>query len=452
MASIVATDHHAFDEDIDLIAMQMEELELFTKNDKGKYCADDPPDLNLALQVYLEDLQTYKRYLDDHKLAQSIGIAVHQDEAMIAALTSEDLTAHEDRQMALRLNEDDANIQDPSQTSGIHQSLLDEWLSCATETITANSIVADSEDEDDQAGPSMTFAERQDDLMVKLSEGFTCSVCHERHRHAAILKLQCNHRYCITCAKELFVRATRDETLFPPRCCKKPIDPELVRGHLSSKERGDYDMASVEFATVNRTYCSNRQCGRFLPQALMDAASRVAVCSSCATSTCCICNNEAHEGLDCPDDPALRETRRVALENGWQTCPGCNGLVQLRSGCNHMTCRCKTEFCYVCGARWKNCPCDQADEGRMIERAEEVVDRDAEAELPRAERNRRVRVVHAGLQDNHECEHPGRFQRMFGGGRRGFQCEMCDVRHWKYILQCRHCYINVCEDCRRNRI
>jgi hypothetical protein len=29
---------------------------------------------------------------------------------------------------------------------------------------------------------------------------------------------------------------------------------------------------------------------------------------------------------------------------------------------------------------------------------------------------------------------------------------MCDDEHRKYILQCRGCYINVCEDCRRNRI
>lgn len=88
----------------------------------------------------------------------------------------------------------------------------------------------------------------------------------------------------------------------------------------------------------------------------------------------------------------------------------------------------------------------------MLERAEEVVDRDAAPNLPPVERNRRVRRVQADLRGNHECEHLGRFQRLLDGGRRGFQCEMCDARHWKYILQCRHCYVRVCEDCRRNRI
>lgn len=88
----------------------------------------------------------------------------------------------------------------------------------------------------------------------------------------------------------------------------------------------------------------------------------------------------------------------------------------------------------------------------MIERAEEVVDRDAEMILPRQERNRRVQLVHAELERNHECEHPGRFERLFGEGRRRFRCEMCDARHRNYILRCRHCFVHVCEDCRRNRI
>lgn len=33
-------------------------------------------------------------------------------------------------------------------------------------------------------------------------------------------------------------------------------------------------------------------------------------------------------------------------------CPRCNVIVELESGCNHITCRCKHEFCYVCGLDW----------------------------------------------------------------------------------------------------
>jgi hypothetical protein len=102
--------------------------------------------------------------------------------------------------------------------------------------------------------------------------------------------------------------------------------------------------------------------------------------------------------------------------------------------------------------RWKECGCETADINRIEQRAEEIVDRDAGPNVLPDERLRRIREVRDELQENHECEHSRRFERIFGPSRRGFRCEMCDARHWKYILQCRRCYVNVCEDCRRNRI
>jgi hypothetical protein len=92
------------------------------------------------------------------------------------------------------------------------------------------------------------------------------------------------------------------------------------------------------------------------------------------------------------------------------------------------------------------------DENRLLQRAEEVVDRDAVGILPQAERTIRVNRMRDQIRENHECEHSRRFERVFDGGRRGFVCEMCSARHWKYILRCRRCEVQVCEDCRRNRI
>jgi hypothetical protein len=30
-------------------------------------------------------------------------------------------------------------------------------------------------------------------------------------------------------------------------------------------------------------------------------------------------------------------------------CPKCRSLIERREGCNHMVCRCKHEFCWLCG-------------------------------------------------------------------------------------------------------
>ena len=115
-------------------------------------------------------------------------------------------------------------------------------------------------------------------------------------------------------------------------------------------------------------------------------------------------------------------------------------------------CKCGAQFCYLCGLEWKTCSCDRWSEQNLVVRAEEVVDREAVHPLPRQERQRRVVQMREELRENHECEHPGRFERVFNGGRHGFECEMCEARHRKYILQCRRCHVRVCEDCRRNRV
>lgn len=68
------------DDDIAMIALQVEEFKIFAKQDKGKCPAEEPPDFKVALEVSVEELQIYKHYLYDYKFAQSISAAVHEDE------------------------------------------------------------------------------------------------------------------------------------------------------------------------------------------------------------------------------------------------------------------------------------------------------------------------------------------------------------------------------------
>lgn len=43
-------------------------------------------------------------------------------------------------------------------------------------------------------------------------------------------------------------------------------------------------------------------------------------------------------------------------------------MVELSSGCRHIICKCKAEFCYVCGLRWRTCA--WTDTNQLIRRAE----------------------------------------------------------------------------------
>jgi len=48
------------------------------------------------------------------------------------------------------------------------------------------------------------------------------------------------------------------------------------------------------------------------------------------------------------EDPALTEWAMTST----QACPHCFALVQKSTGCNHITCSCKGEFCYICGVAY----------------------------------------------------------------------------------------------------
>ncbi|RUO97103.1 hypothetical protein BC936DRAFT_140978 [Jimgerdemannia flammicorona] len=75
---------------------------------------------------------------------------------------------------------------------------------------------------------------------------------------------------------------------------------------------------------------------------------------------------DIHAGLTCKQyqslPPSQRNPEEVALLNlatsmSWHRCPKCRALIERNQGCNHMTCRCKAEFCYRCGNMWANQKC-----------------------------------------------------------------------------------------------
>jgi hypothetical protein len=79
--------------------------------------------------------------------------------------------------------------------------------------------------------------------------------------------------------------------------------------------------------------------------------------------TCTSCESMSHAG-PCSREPdeATQQTLRLASEQGWQMCQECGRVVDLiPGGCNHMTCLCGYQFCYVCGERWRTCQCIRHD-------------------------------------------------------------------------------------------
>jgi hypothetical protein len=114
-----------------------------------------------------------------------------------------------------------------------------------------------------------------------------------------------------------------------------------------------------------------------------------------------MCKGNAHPmGKDCPEDSELDTVLKMGEKSGWRRCYKCRTLVELAQGCTHMTCRCKAQFCYICGGVWDTtvgCPnfCNGEEEleRRRIEEEERLAGIEAEKaaqEAARLEAERRT--------------------------------------------------------------
>ncbi|OJJ38786.1 hypothetical protein ASPWEDRAFT_106433 [Aspergillus wentii DTO 134E9] len=184
---------------------------------------------------------------------------------------------------------------------------------------------------------------------------FRCTVCYDDYQPSKLVRLPCKDLYCTNCLKNLFLLSTNDQSLFPPKCHGQVIPSFLISGKMTPQQLDSFSNAEIEFSTVDRTYCSNTECNRFLHP--RQVTSDRAGCTHCGSVTCTICKKPAHRD-DCPEDHDLQATLALALNEKWQRCFACRAIVELDTGCNHMTCNCGAQFCYLCGEKWGTCSCE----------------------------------------------------------------------------------------------
>lgn len=182
----------------------------------------------------------------------------------------------------------------------------------------------------------------------------------------------------------------------PPRCCATPLPSALIKTVLPHPpDQHLFLQAVVQFSTPwsSRLFCPNPSCQSFIPPRTSAPAASEATCRACRTRVCTMCKRAAHRrGHDCPEDWELEAVLRMGERSGWRRCYKCRNLVELAQGCSHMTCRCKAQFCYICGAVWEpsvGCPNFCNGEEELERRRVEELERLAEAEKEKEERERR---------------------------------------------------------------
>jgi hypothetical protein len=280
------------------------------------------------------------------------------------------------------------------------------------------------------------------------------------------VRAPCGHDYDIPCVTDLFQAAVRDESTFPPRCCYMSIPLVSVQPHLTPDLIDRYVERDKESGTLNRVYCSRQKCSRFLG-ARLKGTTLVCPAPGCLTHTCGWCKVELPLSTTmrhkCTNNGDVdKQVLKLSQYEGWARCPGCGQMIELNKGCYHITCRCRTEFCYLCTAPWKTCACRRGDDPGLIRAAEARV---RHLHGATSVRNRvLVREAIGDLRLVHDC---GRVQWKSSWGRLRV-CQMCYRRQlWDISVSCRlfllkvisywhqrclGCSTLACEVCLRNQM
>lgn len=161
-----------------------------------------------------------------------------------------------------------------------------------------------------------------------------CIACVEDTVYTDTIRCPCGHDYCRGCSAQLLEMAIGDESLFPARCCKQPIPIGLNQIFLPAELVGRYYAKQVEYSTPNRSYCHERTCATFIPTQFI--VEHKGTCVKCGRTTYTRCKRSFHEN-DCPPDAATMDILRLARSEGWMRCFSCRTMVELNTGCNHIS-------------------------------------------------------------------------------------------------------------------
>ncbi|KAG9453284.1 hypothetical protein H6P81_006188 [Aristolochia fimbriata] len=241
---------------------------------------------------------------------------------------------------------------------------------------------------DSQMTKSMGNAENKDLRII-------CKICLEETEQTQMFSVDgCSHLFCFSCMKQHVEVKLLHGVL--PGCphddCHVKLTVDSSKEFLTPKLIDTMTQRIKEAAIPesDRLYCPYPKCSslmskqemshpppeEFSPARCMLERSVMRKCVKCDGLFCLKCMVPWHYNISCQEYKILHpsEDERVcnmAKRELWRRCAKCNHMIELAEGCFHMTCRCGYEFCYICGAEWRDkkptCSCPLWDERYIVQ-------------------------------------------------------------------------------------
>jgi len=203
--------------------------------------------------------------------------------------------------------------------------------------------------------------EEREALASLVQSVFSCGICMENHPEDSVARVDnCGHAFCRQSLREYIVSKLK-ERQFPivcPLCSieKERTSPASITESLvhqvgiPNKEYVIFEEMQLSSVSIHVT-C--RGCSKevFIDRKEYEAASQL-MCPlpGCNYSWCKACQQHIVAGGPAHSCDGSSELEHLMTQQGWKHCPGCKTPVAKNQGCNHMACKCKMHFCYICGA------------------------------------------------------------------------------------------------------
>lgn len=307
------------------------------QNDRGRNrnntVVDHVDDASISLQLQKQELGSHFVSLVDQLVARQL--ADEEDRAGVDILNNiaNEIRAKSDsgRKLAERLFGVDIDLLVPpfsAAEAGEEVSGAEYLATLRTRLRHLTSIQSHDEDQTNNAGVRENNGDRNSH----------CVCCMVDFDAEDTVTCPCSHDYCRVCLRDFFCRSLTDESLFPPRCCNEPIPVEgdIIKDALGEDLVADFQDKKEEFEAPNRMYCHVQGCGAWISPRHIDI-SGVGTCPECQAKTCATCKAAVHEGMDCPEDEGTRNILNLAQQEGWRQCYSCHRVVELNTGCYHIS-------------------------------------------------------------------------------------------------------------------
>lgn len=194
-----------------------------------------------------------------------------------------------------------------------------------------------------------------------------CSVCLENIPTADCISLKaCGreaHGTCLECLKTYLKMRIEDARVADLRCpaagtdgCEACVSEEELEEWLEVEVVEKYKRFRLMQGDTKLRACP--QCNELCSPLARDPEEGIAgiipemTCQACSNVFCYYHSNAHGIGAKACAEyerEMIKEEKKALVKSSARRCPNCSVLTQKASGCNHMTCQCKTEWCWVCG-------------------------------------------------------------------------------------------------------